>query len=73
MSPAEASLNTLYEALGTPLGIVVQTSDPEKLRQRLYRLRDGSDDPMLKELSIVISPTMPQSQIWIVKRKTNEA
>lgn len=69
---SEASLNTLYEALGTPLGVVVQTDNPEKLRQKLYRLRDGSDDPMLKELSIVISPTMPQSQVWLVKVKRNE-
>jgi hypothetical protein len=68
---SEASLNTLYEALGTPLGVVVQTDNPEKLRAKLYRLRDGADDPMLKELSIVISPTMPQSQVWIVKRKPN--
>lgn len=66
---AEASLNTLYEALGTPLGVVVQTDNPEKLRAKLYRLRETCDDPMLKELSIVISPTMPQSQVWIVKRK----
>jgi hypothetical protein len=66
---AEASLNTLYEALGTPLGIVLQTDNPEKTRQKLYRLRETCDDPMLKELSIVISPTMPQSQVWIVKRK----
>ena len=65
----EASLNTLYEALGTPLGIVIQTDNPERTRQKLYRLRDQSDDPMLKELSIVISPTMPQSQVWLVKRK----
>lgn len=66
---SEASINTLYEALGTPLGIVVQTDNPEKLRQKLYRLRETCDDPMLKELSIVISPTMPGSQVWIVKRK----
>lgn len=70
---AEASINTLYEALGTPLGVVVQTSDPEKLRQRLYRLRDAADDPMLKELSFVISPTVPQAHVWIVKRKANVA
>jgi hypothetical protein len=68
---SEASLNTLYEALGTPLGVVVQTDNPEKLRAKLYRLRDGANDPMLKELSFVISPTMPQSQVWIVKRTPN--
>lgn len=66
---AEASLNTLYEALGTPLGIVLQTDNPEKTRAKLYRLREAANDPMLKELSIVISPTMPQSQVWIVKVK----
>lgn len=67
---AEASINLLYEALGSPLGIVIQTDNPEGLRAKLYRLREGCDDPMLKEISIVISPTMPGSQVWLVKRKS---
>jgi len=59
----------LYEALGSPLGVVIQTDNPEGLRAKLYRLRDQTDDPMLKEISIVISPSMPTSQVWLVKRK----
>ena len=65
---AEASLNLWYEALGSALGIVVQTDNPEKLRAKLYRLRDEANDPMLKNISIVISPTMPGSHVWLVKR-----
>jgi hypothetical protein len=66
---SEASINLLYEALGSPLGVVIQTDNPEGLRAKLYRLRDQADDPMLKEISIVISPSMPASQVWLVKRK----
>ena len=67
---SEASLNLLYEALGTPLGIVVETNDPERLRQKLYALRKQANDPMLEALSFVISPTVPGSQVWLVKRKS---
>lgn len=66
----EASLNLWYEALGTPLGIVIQTDNPEKLRQKLYRLREQANDPMLADISIVISPTVPGSHVWLVKRKS---
>lgn len=63
-----ASINLWYEALGTPLGIVVQTSNPEGLRQKLYRLREQANDPMLADISVVISPTVPGSHVWLVKR-----
>lgn len=65
----EASLNLWYEALGSSLGVVVQTDNPEKLRQRLYRLREQANDPMLADISVVISPTNPGSHVWLVKRK----
>lgn len=69
----EASINLWYEALGTPFGIAILTSDPERLRQKLYALRKASGDPMLDSMSVVISPTNPGSQVWLVKRKANEA
>jgi len=69
---SEASLNLWYEALGSALGIVVATDNPEKLRAKLYRLREAANDPLLADISIVISPTMPGSHVWLVKRKASE-
>lgn len=64
------SLNLLYEALGTDLGVVILTNDAEKARQKLYKLRAEANDPDLESLSIVQSPTAP-NQLWIVKRKSD--
>lgn len=69
--PSEVSLNLWYEALGSALGVVIQTDNPEKLRAKLYRLREQANDPMLASISIVISPTNPESHVWLVKRKAN--
>lgn len=69
---SEASLNLWYEALGTPLGIVIQTDNPERLRQKLYALRKDANDPMLEDISVVISPSNPGSHVWLVKRKPSE-
>lgn len=59
-------LDLLYRALASERGIVVETSDPERLRQKLYAER--KKDPDLAQLSINISRTQPENQIWIVKR-----
>lgn len=56
-----------FEALGSPFGIVVQCSDVERVRQKLYALRKELKDPDLDALSLVQSPTDPK-QLWIVKR-----
>lgn len=68
----EASINLWYEALGTPLGIAVQTNDPERFRQKMYALRKEANDKMLDDISLVISPSTPGSQVWLVKRKPSE-
>ena len=60
-------LEILYEAYRSELGIVVQTSDPEKLRQRFYAVRKA--DPDLACLSFRISPTSPESELFIIKKK----
>lgn len=59
-------LELLYEALRSPLGIVVQSEDPEALRARLYKLR--VKDPELACLSFVISPLNPTSDLWILRK-----
>jgi hypothetical protein len=69
VSKALEYLPLLYAAKASPEGIVVQTDDPLKLRQRLYTCRREIADPDLDELSFVESPTNPNEHLWIVRRK----
>lgn len=59
-------LEILYEAYRADLGIIVQTNDPERLRQKLYAER--KKDPDLACLSFRISPTSPASELLIIKK-----
>jgi hypothetical protein len=42
----------LYQALGEPIGLVLQVSDPSRVRQRLYAARTAAQDPDLAGLQI---------------------
>lgn len=55
----------LYDAIRTPLGTVIQTEDPERLRQKLYSIRRESEDFM--QLSFVISP-INGLDLWVVNK-----
>lgn len=59
-------IHYLYQALNSEHGIVLETTDPERLRQKLYAER--KKDPDLARISINISRTQPESQIWLTKR-----
>lgn len=59
-------LELLYEAYRSELGIIVETNDPERLRQKLYAER--KKDPDLACLGFRISPTSPETQLFIVKK-----
>ncbi len=59
-------LALLYQAARTPVGLVISTSSPEFLRQKLYPLR--KTEPGLKNLSFVISPTFPATELWILNK-----
>lgn len=61
-------ISYLYDALDSPLGIVVETDSPDRLRQKLYPLRKA--DPLFEPLSFVLSPINP-SHLWILKRPAN--
>lgn len=58
-------MELLYDASREEIGLVVETSDPERLRQRMYALRKRDDD--LANLSFVISPMNP-SDLWILNK-----
>lgn len=64
-------LEILYEALRSEVGVSVQTNSPERLRAKLYPLRNS--DPDLACLSFTISPTAPESELWIIKKGSESA
>lgn len=63
-------LKILIDALASPYGLVVQSNDPLKLRERLYPLR--KEEPEFADLSFVLSPTNPKSELWILRRVPHE-
>ena len=59
----------LYDALRSPFGLIVETEDAERLRQKLYPLRKESAD--LSPLAFVISP-MNGMDLWILNKGTTD-
>jgi hypothetical protein len=70
MPTAPDLLGLLYEALHSPLGIVVSTNNPEALRSRLYPMR--KEDPNFLLLTFSVSPDSPD-ELWIIKRAAPDA
>lgn len=60
----------LYDALASEFGIILKTDNPIKLRERLYPLRKA--DAEFADLSFVISPVNPKTELWIIKRVLHE-
>lgn len=59
-------VDILYQAYHSERGVVVETNDPERLRQKLYALRrENLAD--FEPLAFVISPLNP-GDLWIVKQ-----
>ena len=65
-------LELWYAALRASIGIVVSTNDPERFRQRMYQVRREAQDESLQALSLIISPTSPESEVWVAKRIIEE-
>lgn len=63
-------IELLYQALASPHGVVVSTSDADRVRQRLYKLIRESADLSLRDLAILSSPTNP-SDLWLVRKQTD--
>lgn len=59
-------LELLYDTLRTPLGLVVETNDAERLRQKLYSIR--REEPSFECLSFIISP-LNGADLWILKKE----
>lgn len=69
MVPKSATnlLELMYDALYDPLGSVIETNSPERLRQKLYKLRKDHA-PVFDDLAFIISPTEPETQLWLTKK-----
>lgn len=50
----------LYDALSSPIGLLLRCSEPHKGRQRLYEARRAAADPALARLQFRLSPALPQ-------------
>lgn len=62
---SESVAELLYQAMAEPIGLLVQTSDPERLRQRLYQAR-AAGGTEFSCLQFRISP-FPDGNIVICK------
>lgn len=58
-------IEILYRASHSSCGLVVETSDAERLRQRLYPLR--KENPDFEPLAFVISP-FNGKDLWILNK-----
>lgn len=57
-----------YRAFASALGVVLRTSDPERMKQKLYAARREALDPDLESIAIVQSPVDPNNELWLVKK-----
>ena len=62
-------IDLLYQAFNAEKGVIVETNDPEKLRQKLYAER--KKDPDLACLTISLSRVSPANRL-IIWKKPNE-
>lgn len=64
-------LEMLYSALREEHGLVVESNDPGRLRQKLYPLREERLEEFAA-LTFIIDPLFPQN-LWIAKKENPNA
>lgn len=63
-------LETLYEALQHPLGLVISVENPVAFRTKLYTtMRQNAD---VNVFSIHISRTAPSTELVILRKETSD-
>lgn len=70
MSSALDLFEILVSATEAEHGVVVETNDPERLKQKLYA--EMKKDDMFEGLSCCTSRTNPGGEVWIVKKGTSD-
>lgn len=61
-------LEPWYWALNAKGGVIIRTNNIALAKAKLYAARASAKAAELADLSIVISPIAPESELWIVKR-----
>jgi hypothetical protein len=56
-------LELLYQALSEPFGIAIQTTNADKLRAALYKIK--KDEPAFDCITLTLSPAAPATELWI--------
>lgn len=71
MTQAPEILEHWYLALREPAGYCfrVISGESKAYRSRLYEARREAQDPQLATLSVIVSPSSPEDEIWIVHRE----
>lgn len=65
--PQDNSLEILYQALGTSIGLCVEVEDFSQAQAKFYAARRTSGDLDLDCLQFRRSPYVPDFELWIVK------
>ena len=68
-STRENLLSLMYQAIASPLGIIVVVSDVLEAKVRLGQVRKETGDSALRALSFIPSPYSPRTELWLVKKK----
>jgi len=66
----------LYQALDNKIGMVVATSDSEKLKQKFYQIRSqarSNGKTAFDNLTFKTSPTNPIGELWLIKKERDNA
>lgn len=64
-------IEILYQALAAKIGVVVNTNDATRAKQKLYAARRKAEDPSLDELEIRVSPFKPETQLFVLRKDRN--
>lgn len=59
----------MYQALASPIGIIVVVSNVVEARGMFSQVRNANGDSALRALSFIPSPYSPRTELWIVKRR----
>lgn len=65
-------LEPWYEAQKRKIGVVIRTNKVDTCKSKLYAARADARDPSLAELSIIVSPIAPETELWIVRRNNGQ-
>lgn len=72
-SVLEAALaHILFTATQCTTGLIVRTNDVRRAKAVIYRYRKELGDPELMKIQVRISPTNPETDLWLLRMKEDQ-